>query len=227
MQSQTVFVRWYRDILQGEVVENDRQDQLAEMVAVRIPVQGVRVTALFHPQHVYQSEAEAKGNSPIISHPFPKVSAEKREISRTDTENADYNTQKQPENIHNNPETDIIISQIEAGNPNIELSEGWKMIQQFKTEHWDYENNHLRIDALDDFYRLWKSLISPILVLNTDPKTLERLKEEYANYNGVLYVTDAKPSTYIVSDEKMEQLKAKLKQSLKPKQQTVQLDLFS
>lgn len=157
-KGEIVFVRWYGDVLQGEVVENDRKDLLAGMAAVRIPIQGVRITALFHPdhvynkweeaanvsypvsfpkpadiihinpQHVYQSEGEAKGNSPIISSNSPKVATEASEISRTEPE-----------------EAKSYIADVYANT----------MIQRFKSSHWDEARNHLRIDALDEFYRLW------------------------------------------------------------------------
>lgn len=50
----TVFVRWYGKIVEGMIVENNEvTPALASMVVVRIPVQGVRASALFTPQHVY------------------------------------------------------------------------------------------------------------------------------------------------------------------------------
>lgn len=52
----TVFVRWYGKILEGMIVENNEvTPALASMVVVRIPVQGVRASALFTPDHVYSS----------------------------------------------------------------------------------------------------------------------------------------------------------------------------
>ncbi len=57
----TVFVRWYGKILEGMIVENNEvTPALASMVVVRIPVQGVRASALFTPQHVYPN-AELAG----------------------------------------------------------------------------------------------------------------------------------------------------------------------
>lgn len=34
-------------------------------------------------------------------------------------------------------------------------SPAWQRIQQFKADHWDAEHNHLRVEALNDFYALW------------------------------------------------------------------------
>lgn len=57
----TVFVRWYGKIVEGMIVENNEvTPALASMVVVRIPVQGVRASALFTPQHVYPN-AELAG----------------------------------------------------------------------------------------------------------------------------------------------------------------------
>lgn len=57
----TVFVRWYGKILEGMIVENNEiTPALASMVLVRIPVQGVRASALYTPQHVYPN-AELAG----------------------------------------------------------------------------------------------------------------------------------------------------------------------
>ena len=39
-------------------------------------------------------------------------------------------------------------------------SPAWQRIQQFKADHWDAEHNHLRTDALNDFYALWVSCIA-------------------------------------------------------------------
>lgn len=58
-------------------------------------------------------------------------------------------------------------------------SEAWQTIQKFKEEHWNQERNHLRIDALNDFYRLWRIAVAarygvtieeaPVTVVAVDP----------------------------------------------------------
>ena len=56
-EGETVFVRWYGKVLQGNVVnEND----MFGMTAVRIPLQGQQPIALFTPGHIYDT-AEAAG----------------------------------------------------------------------------------------------------------------------------------------------------------------------
>lgn len=39
-------------------------------------------------------------------------------------------------------------------------SDTWQAIQKFKEEHWNQERNHLRIDALEEFYQLWRTGIA-------------------------------------------------------------------
>lgn len=36
-----------------------------------------------------------------------------------------------------------------------------QMIEAFKRENWDTERNHLRIDKLDEFYKLWRMVTTP------------------------------------------------------------------
>lgn len=82
-------MRWYGKIVEGMIVENSEvTPALASMVVVRIPVQGVRASALFTPAHVYPS-AELAGmkehikvvpaEKPINT---PSVEAETSELYR-------------------------------------------------------------------------------------------------------------------------------------------------
>lgn len=118
----TVYVRWYGQILQGEVVENRRTDALADMVAVRIPLMGGHPVALFTQGHVYASPELAGSNSEIK----PKLSESPRDISK--------DTPK--------------------------LSEAWQRLQEFKAANWDDERGHLRVDALEEFYQLWRRSVA-------------------------------------------------------------------
>lgn len=82
-------------------------------------------------------------------------------------------------------------------------------IDRFKKAHWDAEHNHLRTDALGDFYQLWR---------NTHGS---RTAGEPAG-------TVAKPAPKrIVSDERMQEIKERLKEAVKPQpRKVVQLSLF-
>lgn len=78
MSEGSVFVRWYGSVVEGSVVENTTKDgPLAGMVAVRIPLMGMHPVALFCPQHVYETAAQASGGlsqQPVKQHvPVPPV----------------------------------------------------------------------------------------------------------------------------------------------------------
>lgn len=51
----TVYVRWYGEILEGELIDGESMG----MKQVRIPLDGHHPIALFTSRHVYQTEAEA------------------------------------------------------------------------------------------------------------------------------------------------------------------------
>lgn len=123
----TVYVRWYGKILEGEVAEGEG---FMGMTPVRIPLDGHHPVALFMPQHVYESAELAKmQNSPVNSPNSPRIprkTEEKpREISRMSVE--EY------------------IAEVYVTD----------MVQRFKASHWDEAHNHIRVDSLDEFYRLW------------------------------------------------------------------------
>jgi hypothetical protein len=42
----------------------------------------------------------------------------------------------------------------------LNASEAWQQVQQFKRDRWDYKLGHLDIDALDEFYQLWRDAIA-------------------------------------------------------------------
>ena len=35
------------------------------------------------------------------------------------------------------------------------------LLQRFKASHWDEAHNHLRVDSLEEFYRLWREAMTP------------------------------------------------------------------
>ncbi len=42
----------------------------------------------------------------------------------------------------------------------LNTSDAWQMVQQFKNEHWDYNNGHIKIEDLEEFYQLWRTSVS-------------------------------------------------------------------
>lgn len=126
----TVYVNWYGQTLQGEVVENRRTDSLADMVAVRIPLMGCHPVALFTPRHVYTSPEQIAGYSLIVSEKPSKVSST-------------------------------------VQNP----SAAWQRIQDFKASHWDEARGHLKVDALDEFYQMWRDAVAEKRGVKVEPVT--------------------------------------------------------
>ena len=160
-----VYVRWYGNILQGELLDGECMG----MKQVRIPLDGHHPIALFMPGHVYDSPEQVTEKSSInfpksaeISPKAPIISKEESKISLKDILPADDR----------------------------------EMIEAFKHDNWDHERNHLRIDKLDEFYKLWRMATTPF---------------------GFVEAKTAKPveaPKRIVSDERMEELKQQLKEKL-------------
>ena len=130
----TVYVRWYGQVLQGELVENKEEGLLAGMVAVRIQIQGMHATALFMPEHIYDNPDQIAEKSSINSPKSAKVSQIPQEISQKQGILA---------------KSDVL--------PANDLD----MIETFKRDNWDHEHNHLRTDKLDEFYQLWRTVMRP------------------------------------------------------------------
>ena len=42
----------------------------------------------------------------------------------------------------------------------LNVSDAWQQVQQFKQDHWDYQLGHMDIDALDEYYLLWRDAIA-------------------------------------------------------------------
>ena len=156
----TVYVRWYGNVLQGEIVEKREEGLLAGMVAVRIPIQGMHATALFTPGHVYMSAAEAaqkecdpayakhktfeltvSGNIPQIFQNSPNIFGKTSNISENQRE--------------------ISRSGQKVSISDIMPEDDRRMIEDFKRDNWDHERGHLRIDKLDEFYSLWREVMRP------------------------------------------------------------------
>lgn len=90
-------------------------------------------------------------------------------------------------------------------------SEAWQQVQQFKQDHWDYQHGHLSVDALDDYYQMWRDAIAVKRGMMVQKTELKKMEMEYPATPEEAMM----PLKRIVSDEKMEELKAKLKDSFK------------
>lgn len=148
----------------GNVVQGELLDgECLGMKQVRIPLDGHHPVALFTPGHVYDN---------------PEQIAEKSSI--TLSKSAEI-SEKAP----------IIAKEEPKISPKDVLpADDRETIEAFKRDNWDHEHNHLRIDKLDEFYKLWRMAMTPF---------------------GFV---EAPAPKRIVSDEKMEELKQQLKEKL-------------
>ena len=138
MQGQKVYVRWYGKVLQGTVTKNTTPNDplLGCMVAVTIPVLGTMATALFTPQHVYETPI---GQEPSLIKREPSLIKEKPCVIK-----------QEPCVIKKEPS---VIEQAWPVSEDVALL----AIRHFKDAHWDYEHNHLKVDSLSEFYSLWRN----------------------------------------------------------------------
>lgn len=107
------------------------------------------------------------------------------------------------------------------------INNPWLQMTEFKKRHWDTEHNHIHVDALDEFYRLWRIAINWRIV--------QKIKEEYTQYPQYPEHPFAPewtgwnnfPNTFSVGKtiadaiETLERI-----HETKKKQEVVQLDLF-
>lgn len=133
----TVYVRWYGKTLQGEVVPDDGRIAIfASMVHVRVPIQGTPVIAVFSPSHVYATaEGVPNGSAVMENSPasggYPALSSI---VCAASAETA------APSPSWSTPDLDAHRARY----------------RQFKADHWDNEHNHIRTDALEEFYQLFR-----------------------------------------------------------------------
>ena len=166
----TVFVRWYGKTLQGEVVPDDHRVPLfASMVHVRVPIQGTPVIAVFMPAHVYATADSVPAGSVTVER-TPALSS----VAGVDSATPALIAPAVPSPSWSTPALDAHRARY----------------QQFKADHWDEEHNHLRVDALEEFYQLFREGValrqrrqresepSPILEHETLKKERETLKKE-------------------------------------------------
>ena len=125
-----VYVRWYGRVLEGELLEGEHLG----MKQVRIPLDGHHPVALFAPEHVYETEEAAS----VIAYPTKSPGDAIADLIKMHRELASK------ESVGGFMQNVINLQKLE----------------NFKAENWDQERNHLRIDALNDFYRLWRIAVA-------------------------------------------------------------------
>ncbi len=127
---QSVFVRWYHEVLQGEVVQNNQDGILKSLVAVRVPIMGTKTIALFLSNHVYLTQQDVPGYGGVVTSNTNKPLE------------FDY-AEAQPQF----PYSDITLDICKTAK---------KAYENFKREHWDQERGHLQVDALEEFYQRYQ-----------------------------------------------------------------------
>ena len=143
----TVHVRWYGKTLQGEVVPDDGRIALfASMVHVRVPIQGTPVIAVFSPSHVYATASEVPASMSPRALPAgspattPAASAADPSPALSSVVCAASAETSAPSPSWSTPALDAHRARY----------------RQFKADHWDNEHNHLHVDALEEFYQLFR-----------------------------------------------------------------------
>lgn len=94
------------------------------------------------------------------------------------------------------------------------INNPWLQMTDFKNQHWDAEHNHIHVDALDEFYRLWRIAINWRMG-QMIPRNLLQMKMEYP-----LTPDEAmQPLKHIVSDKQMDEIKEQLKKAVRTKKE--------
>lgn len=114
---------------------------------------------------------------------------------------------------------------VEAPAPvKVQPNEAYTRLQEFKLAHWDIEHNHIKIEAINDFYDLWVDYMCTRTGAMKQPKKSEYHPEADVYDGGPkpdAYKQATQPIKRVVSDTKMESLKQQLKTKLKPKKSQV------
>lgn len=148
----------------GNVVQGELLDgECLGMKQVRITLDGHHTVALFTEGHVYDSPEQITEESSIDFQKSAEISEKAPKIS--------------PKPVIVSPRDVLPADDRET-------------IEAFKRDNWDHEHNHLRIDKLDEFYKLWRMAMTPF---------------------GFV---EAEAPKRIVSDERMGELKQQLKEKL-------------
>lgn len=185
----TVFVRWYGKILEGMIVENNEvTPALASMVVVRIPVQGVRASALFTPDHVYSSAelAGMKEHVKLVPTQAPAIVSTAEATSNDVLSEAWHKLQEFKLANWDTEHNHIRLSA---------LNEYYDMWKEYVAEKCGYRE-YPKHPYVPEFYG-WNNGIKQPSVAETISNAIKEVKR-------------------IVSDEKMAELKSQIKKALAP-----------
>lgn len=95
----------------------------------------------------------------------------------------------------------------------LNASDAWKTVQQFKQEHWDYKHGHLAVEALGEYYQMWREAIAAKRGITPDADATGVVAEK----------AEAKPQP---TEQVRPSAKAQGTVVKKKKEEVVQLSLF-
>lgn len=134
----TVYVRWYGKVLEGELLEGESMG----MKQVRIPLDGHHPIALFMPDHVYETAEQVNTTCSKIAENRSKIAENVSECNEIV------------------PKAEIVhLTEVAYWGADTPTNDR-QSIEAFKQANWDQERNHLLIDKLDEFYKLWRKTIA-------------------------------------------------------------------
>lgn len=147
----SVYVRWYNKVVEGEI---EKENDLFGMTAVKMPIQGVTVIALFHPKNIFKTVQEACGEYPkkyVIDTWAPDIPGKSLSESIGEAiENAKRATE--------DPD--------------------WLVLQKFLKDHWNHERNMLQLDYWQEYDRMFFSYMRRKLQKDK-PQQMEPMKIEH------------------------------------------------
>ena len=157
-----VYINWYHGVLEGELLDGE----FLGMRQVRIPLDGCHPIALFKESHIYASADEADKNREL-SNKKPVFSNETRPFSNNNQPLSE-NTRQTSENTRQTSDDTLVA---------------WR---QFKLDHWDHEHNHLQIDALEEFYKLYRNVHDHYSFIPPSPVSCDSVAESSAPIVAIL-----------------------------------------
>ena len=197
----TVYLAWYdfrqqtEHICKGEVVDNElwAGTKQADMVNVRFQPPGMKAPICHH----FTADKLSEDATNIPHDDCYLVCGKKTRAYRHDH----------------------TVSATLVASP----SDAWQRKEQFKAEHWDYERGHLQLEYIDEFYQLWHDAIAAKLGYREYPFPPHPYVPMWTDWNNglkpqpiSLVLAEAiNAAKRIVPDEKMEELKEKLKETFK------------
>ena len=147
----SVYVRWYNEVVEGEI---EKENDLFGMTAVKIPIQGVTVIALFHPKNIFKTVQDACGE-------YPKK----------------YVIDTWAPHIPDKSLSESISEAIENAKRATEDPD-WLALQKFLKEHWNHERNMLQLDYWQEYDRMFFNYMRRKLQKDK-PQQMELMKIEH------------------------------------------------